>query len=240
MNLFLEWKKIKRTGFVPAFWGGGILAAAVPLLNMAFRSELYLMLEEPPLPILLEANWQMMAMLNVLLVVVGACLLYHTEYADNAMQKMCSLPIREDSIFFGKTILTFFMSVLVLAMEAGAIAFCSCHWFKIRIDFYRELCKNFGYMLLLMLPCILLSLLISEACQNMWISLGIGVLCIFTATLLPTDSFFLSLFPFAAPFQTLTGADTATATHFLCAMVIELGILILTQLLFTKRRRAFA
>ena len=240
MNLFLEWKKIKRTGFVPAFWGGGILAAAVPLLNMAFRSELYLMREEPPLQTLLEANWQMMAMLNVLLVVVGACLLYHTEYADNAMQKMCSLPIREDSIFFGKTILTFFMSVLVLSMEAGAIAFCSCHWFKIGIDFYWGLCKNFGYMLLLMLPCILLSLLISEACQNMWISLGIGVLCIFTATLLPTDSFFLSLFPFAAPFQTLTATDTAAATHFLCAMVIELGILILTQLLFTKRRRAFA
>lgn len=72
-----------------------------------------------------------MTMLNVLLVVAGACLLYHTEYADNAMQKMESLPIKESSIFLSKSVLTSFMSLFVLVIEAGAVTFCTYHWFEI-------------------------------------------------------------------------------------------------------------
>lgn len=125
MSVFLECKKIRRTGFLQAFIGGGILAGAVPVVNMAVRSEIYQTKQGSPLQILLSANWQMMAMLNVLLVVMGACLLYHTEYADHAMQKMKSLPGREISIFSGKVILTILMSLLVLAIEAGATAFCA-------------------------------------------------------------------------------------------------------------------
>lgn len=74
MSVSLECKKVKRTGFLPAFLGGGILAAAVPVINMAVRSEMYLDLPGNSIQILLDANWQMMTMLNVLLVVAGACL----------------------------------------------------------------------------------------------------------------------------------------------------------------------
>ena len=64
MSVSLECKKVKRTGFLPAFFGGGILAAAVPVINMAVRSEMYLNQQGSPIQILLGANWQMMAMLN--------------------------------------------------------------------------------------------------------------------------------------------------------------------------------
>ncbi|MDE7432114.1 MAG: ABC transporter permease [Lachnospiraceae bacterium] len=239
MSVSLECKKVRRTGFGAAFIGGGILAAAVPIVNMAVRSEIYLAQQGTPIQILLSANWQMMAMLNVLLVVAGACLLYHTEYADNAMQKMKSLPIRESSIFFGKVILTILMSVLVLAIEAGATAFCSYHWFEIGNGFWSELCKNFGYAFLLMLPCIILSLLISEVCKNMWVSLGIGVVCVFTATILPTNNFILSLFPFATPFQLFVGTDTAQTMHYIYAAASELIVLGLVELIYIKLRRAF-
>ena len=239
MILSLECKKVKRTGFLPAFLGCGILAAAVPIINMTVRSELYRSQQGTSIQVLMSANWQMMAMLNVLLVVTGACLLYHTEYADNAIQKMKSLPIREYSIFFGKAILTILMSVLVLVIEAGAIAFCSHYWFEVENDFYVTLCKSFGYALALMLPCIILSLFISQACRNMWVSLGIGVVCVFIATMLPTDSFLLSLFPFATPFQMLAGTDTTQVIHYIYAAVTELIILILTELIFIKARRTF-
>ena len=125
MSVSLECKKVKRTGFLPAFFGGGILAAAVPIVNMAVRSEIYLKQPGSPIQILLGANWQMMAMLNVLLAVAGACLLYHTEYADNAMRKRKSLRIPDSSIFFSKSVLTVFLSLLVVALEAGAGAFCA-------------------------------------------------------------------------------------------------------------------
>ncbi len=239
MSVSLECKKVKRTGFLPAFIGGGILAAAVPVANMAVRSEMYLNQPGSPIQILLGANWQMMAMLNVLLAVAGACLLYHTEYADNAMQKMKSLPIRESSIFLGKAVLTIFMSLFVLVIEAGAVTFCSYRWFELGSGFWGELCKCFGYSFLLMLPCIILSLLISEACKNMWVSLGVGVVCVFTATILPTTNFSLSLFPFAMPFQIFAGTDITQSTHYICGTVIELAVCGLAQLILVKVRRSF-
>ncbi|MDQ9753306.1 hypothetical protein RFZ03_22000, partial [Acinetobacter baumannii] len=60
MSIALECKKLKRTGALPAFFGGGIIASAIPVINMAARSELYLDMDLPPIRILLNANWQMM------------------------------------------------------------------------------------------------------------------------------------------------------------------------------------
>ena len=239
MSLSLECKKAKRTGFIPAFLCGGILAAAVPIVNMAVRSEMYLGQQNSPMQILMGANWQMMAMLNILLVVAGSCLLYHTEFADNAMQKMKSLPIKESTIFFDKLVLTSIMSVVVLAIEAASIAFCVSHWFEIGNDFWLELGKNFGYSFLLMLPCVLLSLLISSACKNMWVSLGIGVVCVFTATMLPTDNFVLSLFPFATPFQIFVTTEMTQAMHYVYAAIAEIVVIGIAELVFIKVRRSF-
>lgn len=145
MSLSLECKKAKRTGFISAFLCGGILAATVPMINMAVRSEIYIGQLSSPMQILMGANWQMIAMLNILLVVAGSCLLYHTEFADNAIQKMKSLPIRESSIYLGKFILTSLMCVVVLAIEAASITFCVSHWFEIENNYWLELSKNFGY-----------------------------------------------------------------------------------------------
>lgn len=239
MSIFLECKKVKRTGFLPAFFGGGILTAAVPVVNMAVRSEVYLNQHGSPIQILLTANWQMMAMLNVLLIVAGSCLLYHTEYADNAMQKMKSLPIRESSIFLSKAVLTVFMCLFVLITQAGAVTFCSYHWFEVGSGFFGELCKCFGYSFLLMLPCIILSLLISETCKNMWVSLGIGVVCVFTATMLPTANLALSLFPFAMPFQIFAGTDITQSTHYIYGAIAELAVCGLAQLILVRVRRSF-
>lgn len=107
MSLSLECKKMKRIGLMPAFLSGGILAAAVPVLNMAVRSQNDWGLPAAAVQILMEANWPMMSMLNILLIVAGACLMYHTEYAENAIQRMCTLPRKESRLFFGKACLRF-------------------------------------------------------------------------------------------------------------------------------------
>lgn len=240
MSFSMEWKKVKRTGFLPAFVVGGILAAAVPILNMAFRSEIYVEIDGSPLQILLNANWQMMAMLNILLVIAGACLMYHTEYADNAIQKMRTLPVKESKLFFGKFVLMALVCIGILAVEAAGIVFCNLHWFADRADLVPNILKNFGYAFLLMLPAVLSSLLISSACKNMWISLGIGVVCVFTATMLPTDNFVLSLFPFALPFQIFADATESTICNYVVASVVEIGIISIAELVFLKVRRWFA
>lgn len=234
----LELKKVKRTGFIPTFIAGGLLAAAVPVVNMAARSQIYVGLKNSPIQILMDANWQMMAMFNVLLLVAGACLLYHTEYADNAIQKMRMLPIKEQDLFFGKTVLIVFMAIVVLALEAAGITFCSFYWFELSENFALELLKNFGYAFALMLPSALLSLLIASLCQNMWVSLGIGVICVFVATIFSDNNFIFSIFPFSLPFQTFFGTDGDVIRNMLTASVVETVIVAVAQGLILKVRRS--
>lgn len=239
MSFSLECKKMKRTGFVPAFLGGGFLAAIVPVLNMAVRSENYLGIHAAPVQILMDANWQMMAMLNILLIAAGACLMYHTEYADHAIQKMCTLPIKEHRLFFGKVTFMVLMCMVILGIEAAGVAFCSYHWFEWTREVWIEVMKNFGYALLLMLPSAFGSLFIASACKNMWVSLGISVVCVFTATILPAENFVLSLFPFALPFQIFAGAAENTARNFMIAAAVEILIIGIAEVLFLKVRRSF-
>lgn len=239
MSFSLECKKVKRTGLTPAFLSGGFLAAIVPVLNMAVRSENYLGLHATPVQILMDANWQMMAMFNILLTTAGACLMYHTEYADHAIQKMCTLPLKESKLFFGKVAFMVLMCIVILAIEAAGIAFCSYHWFELSPEVWTEIMKNFGYALLLILPTVLGSLFIASACKNMWVSLGIGVVCVFTATMLPTENFVLALFPFALPFQIFAGTAETTARNFMIAAVVEILIIGISEILFLKVRRSF-
>lgn len=239
MSLSLEYKKMKRTGFVPVFLCGGFLSALLPILNMAVRPERYLGLEVPPVQILMEANWQMMAMLNILLITAGACLMYHTEYADGAMQKMRTLPHRESRLFFGKTALLALMCLVTLAIEASSIIFCSYHWFELSKDVWTEGLKSFGYALLLSFPAAFASLFIASVCENMWVSLGAGVVCVFIATMLPTENFVLSLFPFALPFQIFAGTAECTARNFMIAALAEILILGIMEISFLKLRRSF-
>lgn len=239
MSFRLECRKMKRTGFILSFLCGGFLAAAVPLLNMAFRAEMYLSLSGSPVLVLMDANWQMMALLNTLLVVAGACLMYHTEHADGAMQKMRVLPFRESRLFFGKFFLLAVMCAAVYVIEGSGMAFCLRHWFGTSKELWSELLKSLGYALLLMLPAALCSLFIASACRNMWVSLGIGVVCVFTATMLPVSSFALSLFPFALPFQIFAGTAAKTAVHYIIAAAAELLIIAAAEIIFLKVRRAF-
>lgn len=237
MSFALECMKIKRTGFVPAFVGGGLLSGVVPVLDMVFRSEMYVGRDSSPVDILLDANWQMVSMLNILLVVTGACIMYNAEYADNAIQRMCTLPITQKTTFFAKAAVMTVASIMVLAIEAGSVFYCSAYWFGQYVGLYVEVLKNFAFLFLLMLPAIMAALLIASECKNMWISLGIGVLCIFAATMLPTQNFVLSLFPFALPFQTLSGMAAGMTGNYVVACLAEIVIIAALKVVFLKVRR---
>ena len=87
MSLLMECRKLRRTGYFPAFLAGGVLSAAFPVAYMMVKAEELTSLSGNPVELLMSANWQMMAMLNMLLSICGACVMYHTEFADNGMQK---------------------------------------------------------------------------------------------------------------------------------------------------------
>lgn len=241
MILGLEFKKLKRTGYTPAFLAGGLLASAFPIANMAFRSEIYLSQPNAPLTILADANWQMMAMLNILLAVCGACIMYHTEYADNGIQKMDVLPIRPGSIFFGKFIAAVLFSAVMILLETSALAGCARFWFPNYQFNLIELIRYACFELALMLPTILLMLVVASWCQNMWLSLGIGVVLVFVFTTLPKDNSILPLCPFSSPYQLLaTVQEEGKTVLFLGACTLETTLFMAAGLIIQKFRRCFA
>lgn len=240
MSFQLECKKIKRTGLTAAFIAGSIMAAALPVINTAARPDTFTTMAGSPAAVLADANLQLISMLNLLLITAGACILYHIEYADNGLQKMQSLPVRESGLFIGKCGILLPSVLMMLLFETASLCFCGWHWLDAGKEELIEMLQTLGFTLLLTLPAAVIALVIASACRNMWTTLGIGILCIFTATMLPTDNFIISLFPYVLPFQILPGMETARVIHYCIAAVCETAAACAAEFIYLKVRRLFA
>lgn len=242
MILNLEIKKLKRTGYLPAFLGGALLASAFPLANMLFRPETFTAMPGCPFDILMDANWQMIAMLNILVSICGACMMYHTEYADNGAQKMDVLPLYAGSMFLGKSVIAALVLAMMTAVEILVLAGCLLLWFPDYRPDTAELMKNilgnFLFQWTAALPTVMLMLVIASACKNMWVSLGTGVILVFTLFIFPQDNAVLSLFPFSSPYQTLAvAAENDRIFLFLGVCAAEILLFGVLELIYQKFRR---
>lgn len=240
MILSLELKKLRRSGYLPIFLGGSILASAVPLVNMTVRSESFTSLPGDSFPILMDANWGMMAQLTILLVVCGCCLMYHTEYADKGDLKMNTLPIRQFSLFCGKFGVTLLAVVLSLLLQSASLAFSSIHWFADRSAGLKELVHSMGYELILLLPTLTLMLFAASLCQSMWISLGAGVILTFLGSMIHEGRLMLSLLPFAAPYRMLHAVSPEDVNTCLIICGAQTLLFAAMEMIYLDTRRKFA
>ncbi len=236
----LETQKLKRTGFVPAFLGGGILAALVPAINMALRAETFTAQAGSPFHILMDANWQLMAQLNVFLLVCGACLLYHTEYADNGIQKVQVLPLWPFGLFLGKLWVLLFSCLLPLCMETASLLLCSIHWFPGGTVTGIQVLSSMAFELALLLPTGTAMLFIASMCQNMWLGLGMGVILVFFASMLPSHIPALQMLPFSSPYGMLHQFSPKEAGGMLCICLGEMILLSGAEHVYQTFRRYFA
>ena len=235
MTAALEVKKLRRTGYFPALLGSALLSAAVPAVNMAARGETYLAQSGGAIEILLDANWQMMAMLNVLSTLCAACLMFHAEYAGNALDKLEVLPVRVFSVYLGKAVLAVFMLAVMTAVEFVSLHLCARHWFGENMDVARLLSLA-GYALAAGIPTLLASLAVAAACRNMWVSLGIGLTLVFTLSVFPQDNAVIRLLPYAAPYTTALEGQITTV---LIACAAESAALLSLGPAILKARRRF-
>lgn len=239
MSIFLELKKIHRTGLLLGILAGGLLAAAVPILNIAARPETFLSMQGSPLAILISQNWSMLGMLNLFYLIIGASILYHIEYADGAMEKMKALPLSQGGIFAAKTLLLWAMGGVVLMLELLAIGFCAWHWFS-ATHLLLSLLAELGFQLVMLLPACILMMLISSLCRNLWVTLGIGVILLFAVITTNTiDSLAVQLFPFALSLSSFTQANTESWLY-LAAAGGESVLLGLAETILIPARRRFA
>ena len=200
MNPMLEYKKLKRTWLLPVLILGGLLAASLPVIDLWVRADSIVNPSIPPLENLMNSNWMLVAMLNSFLMVLGACIIYHVEFAGNAIQRMDTLPIRPWSIFLSKLILLAIALVIVFVIEGVSLYFCAWKWFSIENGMLISLVKLLAYAFLLSLPVLSLMLAVSSVCKNMWITVGIGVIGLFAAMLLQYVEG-MQYFPFLMPYQ---------------------------------------
>lgn len=239
MSISLELKKIRRTWLFPGLLAGELLAAAVPILNIAARPDTFLSKEGTALSILFSQNWSLLGMLNLFYLILGASILYHIEYADGAMDKMKALPLSQGRTFAAKTLLLWGMSALVLVLELLAIGFCGWHWFG-TANLLLPLAEELGFQLVMLLPACILMMLISSLCRNLWISLGIGVIFLFAVIATNTiDHVAVQLLPFALPMNSLTEVK-ADSWLYLLAAAAESAVLVLAEGILIPARRRFA
>ena len=235
----LETKKLKRTGYVPAFLGGGLLAGLVPVLNMAVRSERYVTQSGSPFSILMDANWQLMAQLNILLLVCGACILYHTEYAENGFQRAETLPMKAFGLFSGKLCILFCSCLLPICLETLSLLFCCTRYFPEIPDLGRTLLKGMGFELALLLPTAAAMLFLSSLCRNLWMCLGTGVILVFFSSMLRFGNFVMAVIPFAAPYRMLHQFSSGEAWRLLSIAAAEVVLFYAAEMIYTKLRRYF-
>lgn len=235
----LETRKLKRTGYVPAFLGGGVLAGLVPILNMAVRSEIYVTQSGSPFQILMDANWQLMAQLNILLLVCGACILYHTEYAENGIQRAETLPMKASGLFPGKLCILFCSCLLPLCLETLSLLFCCVRYFPRDPGLGSILLKGMGFELALLLPTAAAMLFLSSLCRNLWMCLGTGVILVFFSSMLRFGDFVMAVIPFAAPYRMLHQFSPGEAWRLLSVAAAEVVLLYAAEMIYTKLRRCF-
>ena len=241
MIVLLEAKKLRHTGYFPAFLGGTALAAAIPPIHMSVRSDTFTAQPGDPFRILTDANWQLMTMLNLFLVNCCTCMMYYTDFADNGAQKMETLPVTESRLFCAKLLLFLSCIAVMLLLETIVLALCGKYWFADYEKRLSALLKTCGFSFAAALPTVILMLLFASVCKNMWVSLGIGVLFMFTCSMFPKDSLFFSLCPFNSPYLTFAElADAETQRRFLSACAAESVLFLAVKLLMIKLRRCFS
>lgn len=240
MIFSLELKKLRRTGYLPIFLVGGILTAAIPLINMTVRPQSFTGLPGDSFSILMDANWGLMAQLTILVIVCGCCLMYHTEYADKGDLKMNTLPIRQTALFFGKFGIALSASVLVLALESISLAFSSIHWFPDRSVSLTELMQGMSYELMMLLPTLTLMLFAASLCQSMWISLGIGVILTFLGSMIHSSRLILALLPFTAPYRMLHEGSPENIRVCLTVCIAQTLLFGIMEIIYLRARRIFA
>ena len=235
----VECAKIKRTGFGWIFLAGGAFGAALPVLNTAFRTELFLdkALRQSSVRVLMEANWQMSAMINLLLVILGAAILYHIEYAGNGILRMDALPVRPMKLFGNKLVLLVSFFLFSVILEMAGMLVCLYVWFLPETECMLELGRYVSSEVMLMLPVTVLMLAVSSVCRNMWVTLGIGVTGIFFATIMMNASFWISLVPFSMPFKLLPGMERGTVIKYGTAAAAETAVFLAVSHVLQNRRR---
>lgn len=220
--LLLEIRKQRRTGIFPLFWAAGLFAGLYGAVYFMLRKLTVLQFGMNVLDVLLSQVYGVICVINMFLLILAAVMLWHCEFAAEAIKKMAVLPIRKESLFLGKFI-------LAAAAFAGTVCIeFSCIWLT-GLAFLPAEAVNAAAVLqyacmawassLGVLSCMLF---ISSRTGNMWISLGTGVIGFLSGmSLVNLPSWICLLDPFVVMFKPVLAYNATADPSIVLASIVQ-------------------
>jgi hypothetical protein len=196
--LSIELIKCKRSGVATIMTIAGLFGALYIFAFFFVRNEMLMALPIPPMDILLTQAYGLIAVINMLSIIVAACLIYRTEYAQRAIQKMYALPIKAVGIYGCKACILVVSLIAVFVLQYSMLGIVGNMYLPEYAFRFLTFLKYSIYTFLTTLPVVLSMLIIASQSANMWIVLGVGVIGFFSGMAMSlSDSIWLLINPFA-------------------------------------------
>lgn len=237
-HLSIEIKKEKRTGILEILWIVGLLGAGYAWLNFILRKETLLNLPLDPMDILLTQLYGMLVLLNTFGIICSTGISYALEFKGHAIKKMYLLPIDLSKIFLAKFILLAFSLVLALGIEYGVLALIGSSFLPAGTFDLVLLLKFALYSLITSLPVLSFMLLVASQFENIWITLGIGILGFLGGMSFSTMNFsFFRFFPFVIMLDPALHQEASIEPSLLWISIIETFVFLGIGLLLSRTRK---
>lgn len=237
-NLLIECKKEKRTGIIEILWIVGLLGAGYAWLNFILRKETLLNLPLDPMDVLLTQLYGMLVLLNTFGIICSAAMSYALEFKGHAIKKMYLLPIDLSKIFWTKFLLLAFSLTIAVGVEYIALALIGSTFLPAGTFDLVQLMRFALYSLITSLPVLSFMLLISSQFENLWITLGIGVLGFLSGMTFSTMNFsFFRFFPFVLMLDPALHKEALIEPSLFWISLIETGLFLGIGLVLSRIRK---
>lgn len=236
MSLVVELKKQKRTGIMFIMLIVGLLGAAFVLFNFKLRKGVMLQSGLDPLDALFSYTYGVLGMLNLIAIVVTACMLYYIEYEGNAIKKMYMLPIDISKMYVNKFILL--VIYLFVAIFIQYIAMIKVGVNSLPGDYsVKQLIVLMLYTYITSLPVASFMLFIVSRLQSIWVSLGIGVVGFILGNLTITHkSKLLWVIPFDTIFRACGNRSAEVNGTLVCISIVVTLLFLVLGMYISKKK----
>lgn len=174
-DFMIELRKEKRTGIPFILLAAGILGALYAFANFAIRKDTLLSLPLPPMDVLLTQLYGVIMILNQFGIIIAACMIYNIEFRGNAIRKVYVLPLSVSKMYCCKFIILMITLFVGIILQNAALAYLGAEYLPMGTFSLNSLIAFALYSFITTLPVLSFMLLIASRFENIWHTLGIGV-----------------------------------------------------------------
>lgn len=188
-SIIIELKKYKHTYILEIMPFVGVLGALYSFANFLFRKDSLLSLPLHPMDILLTQLYGVIMMLNMFGIIIITTAAYNLEFHNHAIKNFYLLPFKISHIFRNKFfILLFFVAICALLQDIS-LYIIGFKYLPANTFEPFTLINYSIYCFFSTLPVFSFMLMISSILENIWLTLGVGVIGFFSGMTMSISKF---------------------------------------------------